>query len=115
MKKSKYKSVKTEVDGIIFDSKKEAKRYKELRLLEKEGLVSNLKLQVPYLLCPAQLGADYNGKQITLRREMKYIADFVYKVDGVEVINDAKGYRTKEYKQKKNLMKKIYGIEIYES
>ena len=115
MKKSKYRSVITEVDGIMFDSKKEAKRYKELKMMFDDGFIADLKLQVPYLLCPAQLGADYNGKQITLRREMKYIADFVYKVDGVEVINDAKGYRTKEYKQKKNLMKKIYGIDIYES
>jgi hypothetical protein len=47
-KKSKYGAVKTEVDGIMFDSKREASRYQELRLLEQAGEITNLRLQVPF-------------------------------------------------------------------
>ena len=51
-KRSKYGAIKTEVDGIKFDSKHEASRYKELRLLEQAGEITNLRLQVPYILFP---------------------------------------------------------------
>ncbi|WP_416330384.1 DUF1064 domain-containing protein, partial [[Clostridium] innocuum] len=51
-KKSKYGAVKTEVDGIMFDSKREASRYQELRLLEQAGEITNLRLQVPFELIP---------------------------------------------------------------
>lgn len=116
MKQTKYKSIKTEADGIMFDSKKEANRYKALKLLEKKGIIINFRLQVPFILCQKQIGIDHKGKQIILRREMKYIADFVYYSDrDGTVVEDVKGYKTKEYKQKKNLMKKVYGIDIYES
>jgi hypothetical protein len=114
-KKSKYHNVKVEVDGIKFDSGREAKRYKALKELQRLGVVSELRLQVPYELCPAQYVLGFNSKQICVRRSMKYIADFVYIRDGVEIVNDSKGHLTSEYKQKKNLMRRIYGIEILES
>lgn len=114
-KKSKYHNVKVEVDGIKFDSGREAKRYKALKELQRLGIISELRLQIPYELCPAQYVLGFNGKQICARRSMKYIADFVYIRDRVEIVNDSKGFLTPEYKQKKNLMRRIYGIEILES
>lgn len=84
-KKSKYGAVKTEVDGIMFDSKREASRYQELRLLEQAGEIANLRLQVPYILFPK----NEHG------RALKYIADFVYNDDtGALVVEDAKGHST---------------------
>lgn len=105
---SKYKNKKTIINGIEFDSKKEAKRYQELLIMQTNGKITDLKLQVPYILVPA-----FNlGKK--RYRDMRYIADFVYKQDGVEVVEDCKGYRTEIYKIKKKLMAYIYQIEIKE-
>lgn len=70
--KSKYKAKKTEVDGIKFDSQKEANRYLELKLLEKQGLIKNIKVQVPYLLLDT---IKYKGKTYP---KTKYYADFQY-------------------------------------
>jgi hypothetical protein len=103
VKRSKYGAKKTEVDGILFDSILEAKRYSQLKLWQKAGVISDLRLQVPYVLTVNEMSVG------------KYLADFVYNKDGVEVIEDSKGFLTKEYKLKKKLMKAIYGIEIYES
>jgi len=97
----KYHAKPTEVDGIRFASKKEARRYKELQLLIRAGKISGLRRQVAF---PVVINA-------------KYIADFVY-VDlktGLEVVEDSKGYRTAVYKQKKRLMLAQHGIEIKES
>ena len=105
-KKSKYGAVKTEVDGIMFDSKREASRYQELRLLEQAGEIANLRLQVPYILFPK----NEHG------RALKYIADFVYKDDtGALVVEDAKGHSTDVYKIKRRLMAELKGIEIKET
>lgn len=103
-KKSKYGNSKKEVDRIVFDSVKEAKRYKELKLLIKAGAIGQLELQVPFEL--------NNGGTHSL----KYIADFVYinAITGEKVVEDAKGYRTKEYRKKKRLMKKVHNIKIKE-
>ena len=103
-KKSKYGSSKTEVNGIVFDSKKEANRYKELLILMKAGAIGLLELQVSYEL---NEGGSHS---------LKYIADFVYvdALTGQKIIEDAKGYRTKEYKKKKRLMLKVHGIKIHE-
>lgn len=106
----KYNSKKTVVDGIAFDSKREARRYQELKALEKAGRITDLKLQVPYTLMSST--KDANGKTI---RGIKYIADFVYRENGQEVVEDCKGYRTEVYKIKKKLMLMIYGITIRES
>ena len=74
---NKYGSKKIEVDGIVFDSKKEAKRYSELLLLEKAGEISDLQRQVKYVLIPAQY-AEVNGKRKCIERECVYISDFTY-------------------------------------
>ncbi|WP_259274465.1 DUF1064 domain-containing protein [[Clostridium] innocuum] len=105
-KKSKYGAVKTEVDGIMFDSKREASRYQELRLLEQAGEIANLRLQVPYILFPK----NEHG------RALKYITDFVYNDDtGALVVEDAKGHSTDVYKIKRRLMAELKGIEIKET
>lgn len=107
---SKYNSKKTVVDGQKFDSKKEANRYQELLLLEKAGVIKNLSRQVKFVLIPSQ--RDENGKVI--ERECSYKADFVYEEGGKTVVEDVKGFRTKEYIIKRKLMLYQYGIRIRE-
>ena len=121
----KYHSKKTVIDGIKFDSKKEAERYSELKLLERCGATSNLELQKVYELIPAQyeLYERYgkNGQRLKdgkkcIEKSCVYKADFVY-IDnetGQQVVEDVKGFRTKEYKIKKKLMLYIHGIKIKE-
>ncbi len=101
---SKYHAKKTVVDGITFDSKKEAMHYQELKLLERAGEIHDLKLQVPFVL----IDKSPYGRQI------KYVADFVYYQDGQMVVVDVKGFKTDVYKLKKRLMAERYGIEIKE-
>jgi len=97
------------VDGIRFDSTKEANRYQELKLLEKADEISELKLHHPFSL-------EVNGRLICV-----YEADFVYFEHDRKnhsarlVIEDTKGYRTREYKIKKKLLKAIYGYDIVET
>ena len=121
---NKYGSKKVEVDGIVFDSKKEAKRYKELSLLEKAGAIRNLQRQVKYVLIPSQYDV-IDGKKKCVERECSYIADFVYQVPFVEgepymtepletVVEDTKGFRTKDYIIKRKLMLHVHGIRISE-
>ena len=104
-KSPKYRNKKTEVDGIVFDSAKEAKRYKELKMLLKAGLIAFLELQKEYEL---NQGGTHS---------LKYVADFVYmdSLTGKTIVNDVKGFRTKEYKKKKRLMKEVWGIYILET
>lgn len=106
---SKYKNKKVEVDGIKFDSKKEATRYKELKLLERSGVISELQLQVKFVLIPKQKG----------ERECSYYADFVYKNNKtneviVEDVKPSPKYQTDVYKIKKKLMLYIHNIRINE-
>lgn len=104
---SKYHSIRTTIDGITFASRKEAKRYSELKLMQRAKAISNLELQKPYVLIEkSQYG-----------REIKYIADFVYydyDINGI-VVEDTKGYRTDVYKLKKRLLAEKYGIVIKET
>lgn len=106
---SKYHSKKTVVDGIQFDSAKEAKRYTKLRDMERAGEIQGLRLQVPFEILPSFEcdGVKYRG--------MKYIADFVYYRDGKQVVEDTKGWKTQEYRLKKKLMAYINHINIEES
>lgn len=106
-KKSKYKAVKTEINGIKFDSKKEARRYKELKILEKADEIKSLELQPRFLL---QEKFKYNGKTI---RKIEYIADFRY-IDekGNTVVEDVKGMKTEVYKIKKKIFLKKYGENL---
>jgi hypothetical protein len=103
----KYHNRKTIVDGITFDSKAEAERYKELKRLEIMGVIKGLELQKPYRLCK---GRWENGKPFSIT----YKADFVYTLDGETIVEDVKGYRTEAYQLKKKLMRAVYGIEITE-
>ena len=96
-KKSKYNAVKTEIDGIKFDSKIESKRFANLKLLERAGVIENLKLQPRFLL---QEGFTYNGHK---ERKIEYVADFQYERDGQTIVEDVKGQRTEVYKLKRKL------------
>lgn len=106
---SKYHAKKTVVDGIVFDSAEEAKRYSKLRDMEEAGEIQDLRLQVPFELLPSFEcdGVKYRG--------MRYIADFVYYRDGERFVEDCKGMKTAEYKLKKKLMAFINHINIEES
>lgn len=95
---TKYSNKKTVIDGIAFDSKKEAGRYLELKLLLKAGQISDLQLQVAYELVPKQKG----------ERAVKYIADFVYIENGKTIVEDAKGFKTEKYIIKRKLFKYKY-------
>lgn len=109
---TKYNNQKITVNGQVFDSKKEARRYKELLLLEKAGVIKDLRTQVKFKLIPAQRD-EATGKVI--ERECSYKADFVYyEEDGETVVEDVKGFRTKEYIIKRKLMLYQYGIRIRE-
>lgn len=127
----KYNNIKTKTfDGNEFDSKKEAKRWTELKLLERAGEITNLQRQVTYLLIPAQYETierySKTGKRLKdatklLERECSYIADFVYtdKRTGQTVVEDVKGYQEGlaycVFKIKRKLMLYIYKIRIKET
>lgn len=98
-KKLKYHNKKTCINGIVFDSKLEAKRYSELKLLEKANLIDDLQLQPSFELQPSY---KKNGKTI---RAITYKADFSYfdKEKGRLVIEDTKGMKTKDYLIKKKM------------
>lgn len=106
---SKYHAKKTVVDGITFDSRKEAKRYSELKLLERAGAIKGLQRQVRYELIPA---FDVDGKHY---RPTSYVADFVYVEDGREVVEDVKGYRTDVYRLKSKLFAYLFHVSITET
>lgn len=101
---SKYFSKKVIVDGITFDSKKEAKRYSELKLLEKAGRIKDLSLQHQFVLQPP---FKKNGKTI---RAITYVADFVYfDLERMRnVVEDVKGYKTDVYQLKKKMFEYKY-------
>lgn len=106
---SKYHAKKTVVDGITFDSRKEADRYLVLRGLEEDGSIEDLRRQVRYELVPA---FDVDGKHY---RPVFYVADFVYVEDGKEVVEDVKGMVTDVYKLKSKLFARRYGMSIKET
>ena len=101
---SKYNAIKTEIDGFLFDSRREAIRYAELKMLEQAGEITDLELQ-PIFPCVI------NEKPIC-----KYIADFRYTdvKTGKVIIEDTKGFKTDLYLVKKKMVKAIYNIVIVE-
>lgn len=124
---NKYGNKKVIVNGEVFDSKRELMRYQELKMLERCGLIKDLKRQVTYELIPTQReestrvytkgrkkGQPIEGKII--EKAVTYIADFVYTdtATGKEVVEDAKGMRTRDYIIKRKLMLYIHGIKIQE-
>lgn len=106
-KKSKYGNRKVELDGITFDSEKEAKRYGQLKMMLKAAEIGLLQLQVEYEL-------NVEGEKVC-----SYVADFVYveSKTGKTIVEDVKSEMTRKlpvYRLKKKLMKAIYGINIKE-
>lgn len=100
---NKYRNKKVEIDGIVFDSKKEAKRYGDLKLLERAGQIRDLTLQV-------RMPLEVNGQKVCT-----YISDFRYQDRGQTVYEDCKGIRTPVYLLKRKLVKAILGVEILET
>ena len=110
---NKYRNTKIMIDGIEFDSKKEGLRYKELKLLQRAGLIYNLKMQTTFELQPS---FKRNGKTI---RAITYKADFDYMTkDGRHVIEDVKSPATEKDKvyrlKRKMLQYKYENIEFKE-
>jgi len=123
-RKNKYKAKKTVINGVVFDSEKEAQRWLDLREQEKQGLISELRRQVKFVVIPEHREAPIVGKRggvkkgKIIERECAYIADFVYIKDGQEIVEDVKGYRGggayAVFKIKKKLMLHVWGIQIKE-
>lgn len=110
MKQSKLKNVRKTIDNINFQSKKEAARYEFLKVMLQQGIIENLRLQVPFVI------ADPCVIEGRKRPARKYIADFVYNQDGKEIIEDVKGARTGQawamFSLKRHLMKSVLGLDI---
>ncbi len=102
--KNKYRNQPVTVDGIKFPSKKEALRYQQLLTAERLGLITDLRVHPVWKI-------EVNGVFIC-----NYTADFSYKdtKTGKIHVEDVKGYRTREYRRVKKLMKAVHGIEIEE-
>ena len=119
---NKYGNHKVTVDGITFDSKHEATRYLELKMLEKAGKIYDLQRQVKFVLVPAQYEPDTVGprggkiKGKLIEKELSYYADFVYFDEETKetVVEDAKGVRTPEYVIKRKLLLWLKGYRIRE-
>ena len=99
---NKYRNRKTVVDNIKFYSVLEANRYRELMLLQREKEISNLRLQVPFVL---QESLKKNGKTY---QAIKYIADFVYEENGQTIVEDTKGICTDVFRIKQKLFEYKY-------
>lgn len=112
---SKYKNKKVVVGGIKFDSRKEARRYQDLKLLERSGEIKDLELQPIYhLIKGVKFSTDKRAKPA-----IRYIADFAYTnaITGERVVEDVKSPATKKlpaYRMKKHMMLAIHGIEVKE-
>lgn len=122
-KPSKYRNVKVTIDGLTFDSKREAKRFTELKALERAGEIDGLRVQPSFPIFVHRLGHQvYIGTEQERIRCGEYIADFRYwrvRAGGInepagEVVEDVKGVRTDVYRLKKKLVEGIYGITIRE-
>jgi hypothetical protein len=104
---NKYGAKKTTIDGVVFDSRKEAARYGQLKLLERCGAVQNLAVHPKFPL------------YVNERLICHYEADFRYSelVNGVwvERIEDCKGVRTRDYLLKKKLLRALYGVDVLET
>ena len=126
---NKYHSKKVTVNGITYDSKKEARRHAVLLEMERNGEIQDLDRQVKFVLIPAQYEAyeRYGKKGQRLKdgkrcieKECSYVADFTYKKNGTLVVEDTKGYRNPStagyayFVLKRKLMLWVHGIRISE-
>jgi hypothetical protein len=107
LKENKYHNRKVTVDGITFDSVKEASKWQELRMLERAGEITGLVRQQKIELIP----------KTKLYRACYYVCDFIYfdKRENKTIYEDVKGVRTKEYLLKRKLLYWRHGIEIKET
>lgn len=106
---SKYRNRKVTRNGITYDSVKEFSRHQDLLLLERAGAIQGLQRQVRFELIPSQ---RYDGKVV--ERPVFYVADFVYQEDGKTIVEDTKGFKTKDYVLKRKMMLYLCGIRIRE-
>lgn len=121
-KKNKYNNRKINIGDEVYDSRKEAHRHFELKILEKAGEIKDLKRQVKFELVPTIRQPDSIGKRggihkgKVIENGVNYIADFVYTdcSSGEKVVEDTKGFKTKDYIIKRKLMLWIHGIRILE-
>lgn len=105
----KYHNKKITKDGETYDSIKEYRRWCELKLMERAGVITDLKRQVKFELIPSQ---KVDGKVV--ERPVTYVADFVYWKDHQFMVEDTKGFKTKDYILKRKMMLWIHGIRIQE-
>ena len=110
MRPTKYHSRKITIDNQTFESMKEFGRWKDLQRLLGAGVITDLKRQVKFELIPSQ--KNEFGKVI--ERPVTYVADFVYTKNGKQIVEDVKGFKTKEYVIKRKLMLYVHGIRIHE-
>ena len=112
-KPSKYRNRKTVLDGITFDSEREAARYQELKALAARGVIEDFRHQAPFVLAP---GVRFSGEK-RAKPDLRYVADFAYKLDGRLVVEDVKSKVTAgaaAYRIKRHLMLSVHGIEVKE-
>ena len=126
--RQKYGNEKVSCDGITFDSKKQVRRYNEIKLLQRAGQITELELQQSFELVPSCYEAIPTGeyykkgekkgqpkyKNVCIEKAVTYRADFTYYENGQLVVEDTKGMKTKEYIIKRKLMLYIHGIKIKE-
>ncbi len=123
---------RVEFDGKLFGSKKEARRWAELKLLERSGHISDLQQQVPFELIPAQYEAIPTGefykkgekkgqpkfKRVCIEKAVTYVADFVYIENGKKVVEDTKGCKDgityNYFVLKRKMMLYFHNIKIKE-
>lgn len=104
----KYRAIPTEIDGILFASKREARRYGELKLLVAAREITDLVLQPRYDLVVPNVDGG-------LDKICTYVADFEYTMLGIRITEDVKGVKTPLYKLKKKLLKSLHGISVLET
>jgi hypothetical protein len=110
-KTPKFRNQKVTIDGVTYDSKKEAARHQQLLMMEKAGKITELSRQVPFELAPAVV---LNGRK---KPPLRYWADHVYKQDGVRYVEDVKSEITRKeplYRAKIHLLKHLYNIDVTE-
>ena len=108
---SKFKNHKVVINGITFDSKKEGKRYQDLKILQRAGQIHDLQMQVVFELVEAVV---LDGRK---KPAMRYVADFTYMQSGLKIVEDVKSCATRRlpaYRQKKHLLKVVHGLDIQE-
>jgi hypothetical protein len=105
---NKFGARKTVVGEFTFDSKAEARRYGDLLLLQRAGVITGLELQVPFILAPR---VHFEGAK-RAKPALRYVADFCYVEDGSQIIEDTKGVLTDAFQIKRHLMLSVHGLNV---